>query len=148
MSFIFIVTEEIGSPTSICYIRSFFHLFVHSTNVYGATTRPSISPGVSDPAVNKTDKTTALMSIKFFWYMCPGSSIFLSIWVVHLTSSSFWAHRQVYPDTGPCYHLWQLGADTLSKERTQSFPYRPLTIFFTFLIEPRGSRGKTNFPQP
>lgn len=75
-------TEKTGSPAHICCSYSFFHLFVHSANVYGATTRPGTSAGGNGPAVNKTGKTPVLMSVKFLWYMhwalprgsepCPG----------------------------------------------------------------------------
>ena len=44
MSFPFMVTEEIGSPASTCYIHTSFLSFGHSVNVYGTITWPGTSP--------------------------------------------------------------------------------------------------------
>lgn len=157
MSFIFTAVEETGSPASICYIYSFSHSFVHTTNTYETTTWPGTSPGASDPAVNKNDKTPSFVVIKCFWYMNPGSPGDLS----HALDFQLflgpqagvpgcWVPSLAAGNLVPCITLnftaCKLLTHYLSKDRIPSSLSHPLTVFCPFLVESRGGRGRRKSP--
>lgn len=96
-------------PTSASVIHSFIYLFIQQMFMepYPART----SPGGNGPAVNKTAKTLACMSVKFLrhrhWALPRGAEPW--------TCTSFWAHRQVSPDTGTISDSWDFGIRDPSK---------------------------------